>query len=65
VTNNLELIHMQPVTGSSHVGSESTNDDVATNEELHGGSRVALETRNYDNEATCASAGAGAGLTED
>ena len=59
----LNLIHMQPVTGSSHVGSESTNDNVVANEGLHGGSRVALETRNYYNEATCA--GAGAGLTED
>ena len=65
VTNNLELIHMQPVTGSSHVGSEQTNDDVAANEGLHGGSRVVLETRNYHNEATCAGAGASAGLIED
>ena len=52
---------MQPMTRSSHVGSESTNDDVAANERLHGGSRAALETRNYHNEATCA----GADLTED
>ena len=65
MTNNLLLFHMQPVTGSSHVGSESTNDDVAANEILHGGSRAALETRNYHNEATCAGAGAGADLTED
>ena len=56
---------MQPVTGSSHVGSELTNDDVAANERLHGGSRATLETRNYHNEATCAGAGAGADLTED
>jgi hypothetical protein len=59
----LNFIHMQPVTGSFHVDSESTNDDVAANEGLHGGSRVALETRNYRNEATCV--GAGASLTED
>jgi hypothetical protein len=65
VTNNLLLIHMQPVTGSSHVASESTNDNVAANEGLHGGSRVALESRNYHNEATCAGAADGAHLTED
>jgi len=56
---------MQPVTGSSHVASESTNDNVAANEGLHGGSRVALESRNYHNEATCAGAADGAHLTED
>ena len=61
MTNNLLLFHMQPVSGSSHVGCESTNDDVVANERLHGGSRAALETRNYHNEATCA----GADLTED
>ena len=54
---------MQPVTWSSQVGSESTNDDVAANEGLHGGSRVASETRNYHNQATYR--GAGAGLVED
>lgn len=53
---------MQPMTGSSHVGSDSTN-DAAANEGLHVGSGVALETRNYHNEATCADAGAR--LTED
>jgi hypothetical protein len=46
-------------------GYESTNDDVAANEGLHGGSRVALETMNYHNEATCAGASAGVGLTKD
>ena len=56
---------MQPVTWSSQVGSESTNDDVAANEGLHGGSRVASETRNYHNQATCGGVGAGAGLIED
>ena len=56
---------MQPVTGSSHVGSESTNDNVAANEGLQGGSRVALETRNYHNQATCGGIGAGASLIED
>jgi hypothetical protein len=56
---------MEPVTGSSHVGSESTNNDVAANEGLHSGSRVASETWNYHNQATCASVGAGAGLVED
>jgi hypothetical protein len=61
VTNNLEIIHMQLVTGSSHVGSESTNDDVRANEGIHSGSRVALETMNYHNEATGAGAGAGEG----
>jgi hypothetical protein len=54
-----ELIHMQQVTGSSHVRSESTNDDVAADEGLHDGSRVALENRNYRNQATCEGAGAG------
>ena len=56
---------MQPVTRSSHVGSESTNDDVTANEGLHGESRVALETRNYHNQATCGGVGAGASLIED
>jgi hypothetical protein len=56
---------MQPMIGSSHVGSESTNDDVAANEGLHGENRVASETKNYQNQATCGGAGAGADLIED
>jgi hypothetical protein len=48
---------MQQVTGSSHVGSESTNVDVAAHEELYDGSRVALEN-SCQNQATCEGAGA-------
>ena len=31
----------------------------SADERLHGGSRVALENRNYENQATCGGAGAG------
>ena len=61
-SNNFELIHMQQVTGSSHVGSKLTNEDVAANEGLHGGNRVALENNKYQDQATCGVASAGVGL---
>lgn len=41
---------MQQVTRSSHVGLESTNDDVTAYQGHHGGNRNVLETRNYPNQ---------------
>ena len=47
------------------MGSETTNGDVAADEGLHGGNRVALENRNYQNQTTCGGEGAGVGLIQD